>query len=165
MPEQRTAIQVDGLTGATRVAVGRGHACALLANLTATCWGDNSDGQLGDGTNTDRPMAGMAVMGLTNADQITAGDAFTCAHSTTTGVMCWGADQQGQLGDDSRAMSQNVATPVQPPLGNLVSAGDAHACAVGEPSGGARCWGDNADRQIGSGTMDQFVPVAVVGLP
>lgn len=66
----------------------------------AKCWGDDSNGQLGNGgTNTDNPVP-ADVVGL--GDEVTnvaAGQYHTCAMTASGGVKCWGGDSQGQLGD------------------------------------------------------------------
>ena len=66
------------LTGIQQVATGGAHACALHTDGTVTCWGDNSEGQLGDGTfvSSTRPVT---VSGLSDAVSLRAGSAHTCA--------------------------------------------------------------------------------------
>jgi hypothetical protein len=63
------------------------------------CWGDNTYGQVGDGTTTDRstPTAVTGVSSLVTA--IAIGDTHNCAVFTTGAVVCWGGNQYGQLGD------------------------------------------------------------------
>lgn len=52
--DSSTPVSVIGITAATGIASGDGHACALLTGGMIKCWGYNSNGQLGDGTITDR---------------------------------------------------------------------------------------------------------------
>ena len=56
-------VEVSGLTGAVAIGAGNDHTCAFLDDGTATCWGRNHQGQLGDGTMTDSPVP-VAVVGL-----------------------------------------------------------------------------------------------------
>jgi alpha-tubulin suppressor-like RCC1 family protein len=56
-------VTVTGLTGAVQISSGDNHTCALLADGTARCWGNNGVGQLGDGTTTNRTSP-VAVFGL-----------------------------------------------------------------------------------------------------
>ena len=76
------------------------HNCARLNDGTVRCWGDNFDGQLGDGGSTDR-LTPVAVSGLANATALVAGHFHTCALLTDGTVRCWGDNWYGQLGDGS----------------------------------------------------------------
>lgn len=104
------------IDGATQVAVGVYHACALLNDRSVRCWGGNAFGQLGDGTTTDRD-APVRVEGLPPAAQIVAGARHTCARSVEGRVLCWGANGDGQLGDGTTdARSRPVAVTLPPSL-------------------------------------------------
>jgi hypothetical protein len=82
-----------------QVDMGTAHACALDDAGAVFCWGANTRGQLGDGTNTPRDDA-EAVSGI-EAVSVTAGSAHTCALSVSGDVLCWGANTAGQLGNGS----------------------------------------------------------------
>ena len=112
------------------------------------CWGANSDGQLGDGTTTDRPIP-VKVKGLEKkALEVTCGRAHACARVEGDRVYCWGASRVGQLGEGA-GTGRNLAAPV-PSLSAVVEvrAGNDHTCARLR-DGEVWCWGANDWGQIG----------------
>jgi alpha-tubulin suppressor-like RCC1 family protein len=82
-------VAVAGLTNVVQVVTGGQHACALLANGTVRCWGNNGSGRLGDGTEDDR-LAPVVVTGLTGIAQLDADGTRTCARSASGYAWCWG---------------------------------------------------------------------------
>jgi alpha-tubulin suppressor-like RCC1 family protein len=103
-------VAVDNLAGnAKEVTTGISHSCALLTNGSVRCWGANTYGQLGTGgtTNATRPVT---VAGLPRpAISVTAGGYHTCARLDDQSIRCWGKNDKGQLGNNSRV---NSSTPV-----------------------------------------------------
>ncbi|MGO9899306.1 MAG: putative Ig domain-containing protein [Solirubrobacteraceae bacterium] len=95
---------VSAITNATQIAVSDSHACALLATGQVQCWGQNSQGELGDG-GTDDSNVPVTVSGITNAVQVTTGDDSSCAVLDGGAIDCWGADSAGDLGDGTTAQS------------------------------------------------------------
>ncbi len=95
-------IVVSNLTDATALWAGRRHACAVRKSGAVVCWGAGSRGQLGDGQS--RGDAGaqpsfVSVSGITNAIGVGAGGEHSCAPTKTNAVLCWGANDRGQLGN------------------------------------------------------------------
>lgn len=163
--QRNTPVQVTGLTsGYVSVDGGDFHNCARNSSGGIKCWGDNTYGQLGDGSTTNRSTP-VDVSGLTSGTTVfDVGGYHTCAGTATT-TKCWGYNQSGQLG---RGNTTNSSTPVDVTgLTNgitAITAGEHHTCAV-EPSGGVKCWGNNGSGQIGDGTTtNRTAPVQVTGL-
>jgi alpha-tubulin suppressor-like RCC1 family protein len=65
-------VEVSGITTATSIALGGYHSCAVLTDGTMKCWGYNGNGELGDGTTTDRTTP-VEVSGITTATSIALG--------------------------------------------------------------------------------------------
>src|SRR5207248_7076008 len=110
------------LGNAVAIASGSKHSCALLADGTIRCWGDNSKGQVGDGSTTNRfaavPVTIQTKSGVINLNHVTAiaaGKFHTCAVVADrtlgdTTVRCWGDNTNGQLGDNS-TLQRNRPVP------------------------------------------------------
>src|SRR5262249_18444243 len=110
------------------ITAGGEHTCAVVSGLIK-CWGDNEEGQLGDGTIVERHSP-VPVSGLSGEpEMLTAGYFHTCA-LIAGGVQCWGDNEDGQLGDGSNTQSSSP-TPVYG-LGSGVKALAAsfHTCAL-----------------------------------
>jgi alpha-tubulin suppressor-like RCC1 family protein len=109
--DQSQPVQVQGLPGTpTYLAAGAVHACALISTGQAYCWGQNFQGQLGDGTTQNRAQA-TAVAGGQRFSEIHAAGALTCGITQVGTQFCWGLNQSGQLGDGTR-VSRSVPTRV-----------------------------------------------------
>jgi alpha-tubulin suppressor-like RCC1 family protein len=158
-------LEVAGVHGVSSVSVGANFACALTVGGEVDCWGDNGKGQLGGGSLDPTSPTPIQVSGLSSGVvAISAGGASACALQTGGGVVCWGANNVGQLGDGSKTLRR---VPVQViGLGSgvrAISAGTATVCAL-MLDGGVRCWGDNADGELGNGTVSvSATPVVVKG--
>ncbi len=156
-------VQVSGLSsGVKQIAVGGDHACALTTSNAVKCWGDNSIGQLGDNTTTNRKTP-VQVSGLTSGvASIGSGSYHTCAVLESGAVKCWGYNGSGRLGDGTTT-TRNTPVSVSGLTSGIasVTGGDAHSCAV-TSTNSVKCWGDNSQGALGDGTTtNRSTPVDI----
>ena len=163
------------------ITTGNNHTCGLADSGVAYCWGDNSAGQLGNGTTTNSATpvpvtgpSGAGQLGIVFTSIIAGGD-HTCATALGLGIgtaYCWGDNSSGELGNGTTTNSSIpvpvLITPVQDKY-LAVSAGAHHTCGlVGELKfslGIINCWGDNTYGQLGNGTMaSSSTPVPVASI-
>lgn len=163
--ERLTPKIINGLTsGVKAVVVGTAHTCILTLAGGVKCWGSNGEGQLGDGTRINRATP-VDVSGLTSGVTAIAASGYQTCALTPNGLQCWGINVFGTLGD---SMVTNYATPVNvaglKSSVNLIDMSGSHICVL-TLGGGAKCWGDNRQGQLGDGTTTQQpAPVNVEGL-
>jgi alpha-tubulin suppressor-like RCC1 family protein len=139
------------------------HCIALKSDGTVVAWGDNSYGQLGDGTTTKR-FSPVVVPGLTGVVSVAAGGSHSLALKSDGTVMAWGANSVGQLGDGTTTQRNNPGSV--PGLTEVVavSAGSWQSVAL-KSDGTVVAWGDNSSGQLGDGTTtNRLSPVTVPGL-
>jgi alpha-tubulin suppressor-like RCC1 family protein len=149
------------------IAAGDAHTCALDERGGVACWGWNYAGQLGDGTETDRP-APVPVAGLTSGVvALTAGLLHTCALSGSGGVSCWGDGTYGQLGDGLPVgvdRGSTVPVPIPGLASGVVAIAAAAYSTCAAMAGGpfpVVCWGPDAlGTGVDNAASSQPVPVA-----
>ena len=169
-------------TGRTAVAISSGqyHTCAILDTGQVSCWGLNSDGQLGNGgtTNKNTPTLTSSLGPGRTAVAISSGYGHTCAILDNGSVSCWGRAYDGNLGIGGTALG-NGETVTPPPLQTTptptsslgtgrtavaISSGDDHTCAILD-NGSVSCWGRGGNGQLGNGgTENSTLPVTTSSL-
>jgi alpha-tubulin suppressor-like RCC1 family protein len=148
------------LTGITQLSSGASHTCARLNTGQARCWGLGTTGQLGDDTNTNRNFAvtvknGSGVAPLADIAQVAAGGNTSCARLSNGQARCWGAGDQGQIGnndDANRARPAVVRAPAGPDVLRNVSqiaVSTTHTC-FRLTNGQARCTGNGSQGALGN---------------
>jgi alpha-tubulin suppressor-like RCC1 family protein len=139
-----------------QLSLGDSHVCARKsATGQVACWGLNDQGQLGDGTRTNRYTP--VVPSMTKVVQVSAAEKSTCARFEDGTTKCWGWNNNGQLGDGS-----NVTSLVPKTVSGLTNAlfsasGAQHVCSL-MYGGSLYCWGSNWAGQIGNGIATGAVP-------
>ena len=137
---------VAGLSGVREIDRGASFACAVKADDSVHCWGDNQFGQLGS-SSLERSTTPVQVSGL-SAKSVALGSAHACALLTDGTVKCWGRNDSQQLGNSERGQS---AAPVA--LGGLnqitaIVASVHTSCAL-RSDGTVHCWGANGTASTG----------------
>lgn len=135
-------LDVIGLTGAVSVSGSRNHYCAITAQGRVRCWGRNTFGQLGDGTELDRSNA-VEVLGVTNAIAVSAGTTASCAMLADGSVTCWGTPLRGFSLAPSPAAS--APSPLPPAITPARSAATARYPAGARTAPTAKSWATAPD--------------------
>jgi len=138
--------------------------CAIETGGALWCWGDNSFGQVGDGTVGPEPRREpVRVAAGTTFSAVANGVLHTCALTTAGAAFCWGRGSFGQLGNGGQLDS---STPVAVSGGlvfSSIKAGQQHTCAIGGTAPiRAYCWGNNQFATIGVPTSTALAVVPSV---
>ncbi|WP_224367505.1 RCC1 domain-containing protein [Hyalangium versicolor] len=149
---QLTPYSVNLVLPATAIAAGATHSLALLSNQSAVGWGQNTNGQLGNGTTATAQSTPVAVALTGAVKSIATGGNFSLAIDSTGAAWSWGQNTLGQLGDGTT--TQRTSPVRVQGLGDAlaVSAGLFHALAL-RPGCPFWAWGQNTSGQLGDGTL------------
>ena len=141
----------------TKMGLGAWHSCAILDNGDLKCWGQDNNGQLGNGGSNSNLNAPPSTTINLYGDPVavSAGMYHTCALLDNGGVKCWGDDQYGQLGDGATLADRSSPPYSAINLGTgrtavAISAGGYHTCALLD-NGDVKCWGRDSAGQLGDG--------------
>lgn len=137
------------------VDAGSTHSCAIKTNYSLWCWGDNSEGQIGNGDPQGQICIGGASSFCRDKTKkqwvkVSAGNNYTCGiERTTQKLYCWGKNNYGQLGHATSSV------PVEVTGGgkwSAVVAGDTHTCAI-KTDKTLWCWGRDDKGQLGNDSL------------
>lgn len=159
-----TPVKVSGglLFAALFLSKVEGVTCGVTAPGVAYCWGDNDDGQLGDGTRTQR-MTPTPVAGGLTFRSFAVGTVHTCGVAIDGTAYCWGFSTAGAFGDGSTGSRPTPAVAAPGMTFDNIVAGNDFTCGL-TLVGAAYCWGRGTDGQLGNGAAaNSATPVPVSG--
>jgi alpha-tubulin suppressor-like RCC1 family protein len=157
-------VDVKGLSsGIVAITAGNDFTCVLLESGGVKCWGYNSGGYLGDGTEIDRPTPVDVINLNLPVVSLSAGDNSSCVLLNDGTIKCWGRNLLRQQGDELY-LSSPTSIEVFSKIITAVSIGRTHTCAIMEDSA-IMCWGLNDFGQLGVGTTDRLLPPTYVLCP
>ncbi len=152
-------VALVGGAGVAFIGAGASHTCAATTTGRVLCWGLNDRGQLGQPLTTSSSTTPLTVPGAAGAVAVAAGAKHTCAVLSGGKVWCWGANDQGQLGQPLTTSSSAVPLPVDiAGTASKIATQVDHTCVLAT-SGDVWCWGANGSGQT-SGTSDPTVAPA-----
>lgn len=140
-PCSSTPIQVSPRLHFRDLAAGYQHTCGVLTDASIVCWGDNSDGQLGNGSHQSSATP-VRVVSNAHFSSVTVGGTHTCAVTTDGHAYCWGSNKLGELGVGKGDGDRAVPTPIDGSarFRSLSATGDSDTCGL-TLAGAILCWG------------------------
>jgi len=157
---QASPYPVSGGHRFSKITTGPFTTCGIRSDGTAWCWGQNVEGQLGDGGTTEQPAPVQVVDAGPWVDIFSRG-ATTCAIKTDGSLWCWGRGTNGRLGNGG-IVNSSVPVPVAEPgpwVHITVGSNSSAICGI-KMNGTLWCWGENAGGQFGNGTTtNSSIPV------
>jgi alpha-tubulin suppressor-like RCC1 family protein len=150
--------EVSGSSDWRQVSVGGTSACGVRTTGRLYCWGDNTQDQIGRGSDVASYGTPVEVSpGFANWTAVSVGGQHACARRATGQLYCWGSDAFGQVGDGGTNANRDVATLVAGGISDwtAVSAGARHTCGR-RANGRLYCWGSNGSGQVGNLTENSL---------
>jgi len=160
--ERAKPAPVRGLSDAVQLAAGARHVCARRVGGEVVCWGDDTSGELGQGSRPARPVslpAGCSRMGRQVCCSAPPGSRFS--------VFC--RPYKTYVDRHDGAFFRRAHSRVPVPVAGLsdaafIAAGDSFSCAL-RRGGQLRCWGENGHRQLRDDATAQLrAPIVIPGL-
>src|SRR5262245_2787634 len=158
---QPTPVEVvGGWTDGGQVSAGNSATCAVRRNGRLYCWGEDLEGQLGNGSMIgDRSVPTQVVGARTDWSSVSNTGAHTCALRRSGTAWCWGSDNEGQLGNGATTGSREapVAVAGQSAVWTSLQTGGSTSCGI-RTSGRLYCWGFDIAGGVGNGPGNEDVP-------
>jgi len=144
---------VTGVTEAENAAAAERSTCVRTKAGQVSCWGANELGQLGRGGATSPGSPAPSPVTGVDANHLWAGANHACAITKAATVTCWGAGDQGQLGNGAAIASSTTPVAATGVTNSFdVGTGGKHSCAT-SGTDKVYCWGANARGQLGTGNQ------------
>ena len=137
------------------MSVGNYHTLAIKTDGTLWAWGKNGDGQLGDGTNTNRNTP-VQIGSANNWLKIAAGNYSSLGIKTDGTLWTWGTNSFGQLGDGTTLPKNSPSQVGTSNAWSMVTAGNSHSMAL-QNDGSLWGWGYNGSGQLGDGLSGNYL--------
>lgn len=139
-----TLVETSWLNNVKKLGLGYSHGCALINDGTVKCWGENTNGQLGNGTNTNSNFPINVKSLHYKVKELQVGFGHSCAVLANREVKCWGFNGAGQLGlgfsSGSENLPQSVLLGEDDPLS--ISTGTLQTCvSFDNQERSVSCWG------------------------
>jgi len=162
----------------TEISAGDGYACASRYARDTYCWGNNANGQLGNGETSHSLVPVKADVSLVWLEDythsISCGTAHACVLQrmvTADHLWCWGSNASATFGNGNTTSSTkpirvDLPTTVFPSAAKdlVMSRGSSHVCALSVADKRLACWGNNGSGRLGDGTTtNRQTPVRILG--
>jgi len=143
------------------ISAGNHHSCAVKSDGSVWCWGSNFNGQIGTDATSCLPKVPTQVSGISGAIAVAAGYSQSCALLSSGKVMCWGANDSGQLGTGTTTTSLTPIAVKGITNAVSISTGNSMTCAALQ-TGTVSCWGSGDFG--GTSPTTHLTPVTIPGI-